>query len=164
MSDDFMDKINQLEKLAESLPVTEWYKIAAVNGAWAVISKTKPEAIIAITHLDEYGAKVGLDDKSATYIAAVNPAFILQLIARFKVLNNLYGEIFQEACELRDNLERLEKEADWLAEMQNYDIPHEQPTRCPKGKEAPFCGFVDCKQCWRDAARKAVDQMEEQDK
>lgn len=60
-----------------------------------------------------------------------------------------------QGLELLNMVERLEKEADWLAMAQQKGVDEDEPSRCPDGKEPPFCAFPTCKECWRYASKEA---------
>lgn len=53
-------------------------------------------------------------------------------------------------------IEHLEAQAQWLATAQNYGIDHEDPTRCPEGKEPPQDCCSACAECWLKAAKEAT--------
>lgn len=80
---------------------------------------------------------------------------------QYEQLKEKYKKIWDTSNEIMEKAEQLEKEANWLASAQNWDIPAEEPTRCPEGKIPPngCIGVHDCVKCWRDAARKAVEEQ-----
>ena len=84
--------------------------------------------------------------KDAQYIAANDPPTVIADI--------------DEILRLRAQVERLEKEADWLAEY-CWKKPEAEyhPVREMRG--GFYCGACphdhDCRKCWREAARKAVE-------
>lgn len=68
------------------------------------------------------------------HIAAANPAVVLELI---------------------EKIERLEEEANWLAkQLTKFDV-----IPCPE-HPCSRSGKNGCLQCWREAARKAVEEKE----
>lgn len=65
-----------------------------------------------------------------------------------RIITDLNG-----CCDIKDRqIERLEREADWLAEQLSRMIDD-----CPTAKAKSYCYKAPyCVDCWRDAARKAV--------
>lgn len=89
-----------------------------------------------------------LNPADAAHIAANDPPTVIADI--------------DEILRLREEMERLEKEADWLAEY-CWKKPEAEyhPVREMRG--GFYCGACphdhDCRKCWREAARKAVEEM-----
>lgn len=89
-----------------------------------------------------------LNPADASHIAANSPDVVMDDI--------------DEILRLRAQVERLEKEADWLAEY-CWKKPEAEyhPVREMRG--GFYCGTCphdhDCRKCWREAARKAVEEM-----
>lgn len=84
MNKDFWKRLYRLEELAGKIPVVEWYHISVGKDRHAVFSKNKPEAVIALTCLDEDGTKIGMGEKTSDYIAAANPTMVLEMIAEMR--------------------------------------------------------------------------------
>lgn len=67
-----------------------------------------------------------------------------------------------EILRLRAQVERLEKEADWLAEY-CWKKPEAEYHPLREMRGGFYCGTCphdhDCRKCWREAARKAVEEM-----
>lgn len=90
-----------------------------------------------------------LNPADASHIAANSPDVVMADI--------------DEILRLQAQVERLEKEADWLAEY-CWKKPEAEyhPVREMRG--GFYCGACphdhDCRKCWREAARKAVEEME----
>lgn len=93
------------------------------------------------------GEKVdpGLSGKLAAYIAAYHPGVTTALI--------------MEILRLRAEVERLNKEADYLAGViAAAYCAQESVTHCEKTEGLPLHKLRDaCASCWREAARKAVE-------
>ena len=89
-----------------------------------------------------------LNPADASHIAANSPDVVMADI--------------DEILRLQAQVERLEKEADWLAEY-CWKKPEAEyhPVREMRG--GFYCGACphdhDCRKCWREAARKAVEEM-----
>lgn len=84
--------------------------------------------------------------KDAQYIAANSPDVVMADI--------------DEILRLRAQVERLEKEADWLAEN-CWKKPEAEYHPLREMRGGFFCDACpydyDCRKCWREAARKAVE-------
>lgn len=84
-----------------------------------------------------------LDTHDAAHIAANSPGVVIATI--------------DELLRLREDNERLEKEADWLAlkawKKRDSEYIPEREHEC---LECPF--DHDCVKCWREAARRAVEE------
>ncbi len=84
--------------------------------------------------------------KDAQYIAANSPDVVMADI--------------DEILRLRAQVERLEKEADWLAEY-CWKKPEAEYHPLREMRGGFYCGTCphdhDCRKCWREAARKAVE-------
>lgn len=107
MNKELKDKVAMLKEAMEKISQVEWYSLCVGTDVYAVFAKSKPEAIVAITHTDEEGTKIGLGKNTAQYIAFANPATVLELIAE---------------------IEALEKEADWLAEQLADNVLYQDRT------------------------------------
>lgn len=83
---------------------------------------------------------------NALYIAANSPDVVMADI--------------DEILRLREQVERLEKEADWLAEY-CWKKPEAEYHPLREMRGGFYCGACpydyDCRKCWREAARKAVE-------
>lgn len=88
------------------------------------------------------------DDEDAAHIAANSPDVVMADI--------------DEILRLRAQVERLEKEADWLAEY-CWKKPEAEYHPLREMRGGFYCGTCphdhDCRKCWREAARKAVEEM-----
>lgn len=88
--------------------------------------------------------------KDAQYIAANDPPTVIADI--------------DEILRLRAQVERLEKEADWLAEY-CWKKPEAEYHPLREMRGGFYCGACphdhDCRKCWREAARKAVETSHE---
>ena len=95
---------------------------------------------------DSYGDTIGHIDKNsdAAFVAANDPTTVIATI----------GEIIR----LRGEVERLEKEADWLAEncWKKTDC-EDSPPRILRDGICYECSH-DCRKCWREAARRATEE------
>ena len=85
---------------------------------------------------------------NALYIAANSPDVVMDDI--------------DEIMRLRAQVERLEKEADWLAEY-CWKKPEAEYHPLREMRGGFYCGACphdhDCRKCWREAARKAVEEI-----
>lgn len=85
---------------------------------------------------------------NALYIAANSPDVVMDDI--------------DEILRLRAQVERLEKEADWLAEN-CWKKPEAEYHPLREMRGGFFCDACpydyDCRKCWREAARKAVEEV-----
>lgn len=86
----------------------------------------------------------GQSGKNAAFVAANDPTTVIATI----------GEIIR----LRGEVERLEKEADWLAEncWKKTDCEY-IPPRILRDGICYECSH-DCRKCWREAARRATEE------
>lgn len=121
-----------LRKKAEKINYPNWYATQDGWGREVVCNKRPPFECCNVATM----GPGEMEDVSSSYIAAANPAVILALI---------------------HHIEHLEKQTQWLATAQNYGIDHEDPTRCPKGKEPPQDCCSTCAECWLKAAKEATD-------
>lgn len=124
MNKDFWERIDRLEELTKKTTRSDWDIHVKGDNAYA-------------TNVDFHQVD------NLRYIAAANPAMILEMVEEIK---DLQSEIlaYQAGCNtvgcLREkDIRRLEREADWLAEKLEMNVPllHEDAG-------------------WREAARKAV--------
>ena len=84
-------------------------------------------------------------------------AEIERLRSDFARLQETALDLDKEAARAQKAETELEKQAEWLAKMQNYDIDDESPSRCPPKHMPPHdCFGGSCQNCWLNAARKAV--------
>lgn len=119
----------------------------ATPGPWEV---DKSEITSAVYVETSWGHLIcdSSDHGDAAHIAVSDPATVMADI--------------DEILRLRAQVERLEKEADWLAEY-CWKKPEAEyhPVREMRG--GFYCGTCphdhDCRKCWREAARKAVEEM-----
>ncbi len=89
----------------------------------------------------------GISGRNAAHIAANSPDVVMADI--------------DEILRLREQVERLEKEADWLAEY-CWKKPEAEYHPLREMRGGFYCGACphdhDCRKCWREAARKAVEE------
>lgn len=87
------------------------------------------------------------EESDAAHIAANSPDVVMADI--------------DEILRLRAQVERLEKEADWLAEY-CWKKPEAEYHPLREMRGGFYCGACphdhDCRKCWREAARKAVEK------
>ncbi len=87
--------------------------------------------------------------KDADYIAAVNPAVVLELVAELRAEREKYTNAVKA-------YKAVVQEGEWLA-FQVY----KPRRRCPPLQECDTDDIVtekDCQQCWLNAAREAVEK------
>lgn len=151
MDKNLQEKIARLKELAEK----------AMPGPWELDeTPTDIGTFYEIYSAEWMVADCEKDGASAAFIAAANPAMILELIAAIEKLSSKLIEEQKRSertennnIALRNKLIQLEKESEWLvAELGD-------------GLGWPPCGRV-CRDCnflcrcnhWREAARKAVSE------
>ena len=78
-------------------------------------------------------------ERNAAFVAAMNPVAVLELVT--------------ELLKTQDELRKAQAERDWLATR----IYHDGYLSCPGGKVRE-CQKVSCKNCWLEAASKAVEK------
>lgn len=156
------EKLAELKKLAEKLPIVEWYSMPVGVKRHAVFNKSRPESIVAISCTDMEGTLIGLGEKSAKYIAAANPETILALIAEIERLDknakiqtqfvNEYKRVAEIALggEIPSPLPgHISSKERWLAQDTYLDCPH-----CGGSGHIGDCeGFVP------DDLRKRIEEM-----
>lgn len=118
----------------------------ATPGPWEV---DKSEITSAVYVETDWGHLIcESDDEDAAHIAANSPGVVMADI--------------DEILRLRAQVERLEKEADWLAEY-CWKKPEAEYHPLREMRGGFYCGTCphdhDCRKCWREAARKAVEEM-----
>ena len=89
----------------------------------------------------------GISGRNAAHIAANSPDVVMADI--------------DEILRLREQVERLEKEADWLAEncWKKPEVEYHPLREMRGGFYCDACPYdYDCRKCWRAAARKAVEE------
>ena len=116
----------------------------ATPGPWEV---DKSEITSAVYVETDWGHLIcESDDEDAAHIAANSPDVVMADI--------------DEILRLRAQVERLEKEADWLAEY-CWKKPEAEYHPLREMRGGFYCGTCphdhDCRKCWREAARKAVE-------
>lgn len=92
----------------------------------------------------------GISGCNAAHIAANSPDVVMADI--------------DEILRLRAQVERLEKEADWLAEncWKKPEVEYHPLREMRGGFFCDACPYdYDCRKCWREAARKAVETSHE---
>lgn len=117
----------------------------ATPGPWEV---DKSEITSAVYVETSWGHLIcdSSDHGDAAHIAVSDPATVMADI--------------DEILRLREQVERLEKEADWLAEY-CWKKPEAEYHPLREMRGGFYCGACpydyDCRKCWREAARKAVE-------
>lgn len=162
MNKDFWERINKLEGLAGKATPGEWLISTSDGIDWGDLyittedrNKAEMQWIAtvddALFRADETQTDFQKEQNAnACYIAAANPAMVLEMIATFKGrLSFLEHELVEKDIELENTkveLKSLEKEADWLAE------------EVASVYKSEFEGTMDLLDAsgWREAARKAV--------
>ena len=141
-------KLNELNELAKKATPGPWFSIWVGDNMCSVSTDAQDDnKSIAIEPIAE---------NDAAYIAAANPQTILMLIEeieRLKKLDELWRYDYENMVAHADE---LDKEADWLAKMQQYDVLDDEPTRCPPNHVITKDCADSCEECWRKAARKAI--------
>lgn len=108
-------------------------RICAINGVYADVRWNMTEQ----------------QESNAAYIAAVNPAVVLELVAELRAEREKYANAVK-------SYKSVVQEAAWLA-FQVY----KPRRRCPPLQECDTDDIVtekDCQQCWLNAAREAVEK------
>ena len=117
----------------------------ATPGPWEV---DKSEITSAVYVETSWGHLIcdSSDHGDAAHIAVSDPATVMADI--------------DEILRLREQVEWLEKEADWLAEY-CWKKPEAEYHPLREMRGGFYCGACpydyDCRKCWREAARKAVE-------
>lgn len=145
-------------RTTESLLARRALAEKAAKGDWYMFRLTHPSdhfnvrasfSAANVEQICQCNAPTDANQANATHIAANSPDVVMDDI--------------NEILRLRAQVERLEKEADWLAEY-CWKKPEAEyhPVREMRG--GFYCGACphdhDCRKCWREAARKAVEEME----
>lgn len=152
-------KLDELEALAEEATPNEWivYREPHLVNEIQITTVTRKMhgktgiAEIPQAHLDYNGRFLHEQKANAKYIAAANPAMVLEMIAEIK--------------SLRQENERLNAEADWLANNVEFGCPDEVD---PEAWWYEICKHDDCKgqkedvgACWRRAAQRWLTMQKE---
>ena len=143
MNKDFWERIDRLEELAEKATQGEWV-ISTDDGIdWGNLYVTTEDRhyadMVEIAQVDNAFLRTDEihtdfqkeQNANACYIAAANPLMIKEMIAELRM---------------------LEKEVDWLAKEMG-ECNKENSTEC----SYPF-QYEMCSVCWRETARKAVEE------
>lgn len=135
-------------RTTESLLARRALAEKATPGPWEV---DKSEITSAVYVETDWGHLIcESDDEDAAHIAANSPGVVMADI--------------DEILRLRAQVERLEKEADWLAEN-CWKKPEAEYHPLMEMRGGFFCAACphdyDCRKCWREAARKAVESSHE---
>ncbi len=132
-------------RTTESLLARRALAEKATPGPWEV---DKSEITSAVYVETSWGHLIcdSSDHGDAAHIAVSDPATVMADI--------------DEILRLREQVERLEKEADWLAEY-CWKKPEAEYHPLREMRGGFYCGACpydyDCRKCWREAARKAVE-------
>ena len=146
----------------------------ATPGPWEV---DKSEITSAVYVETDWGHLIcESDDEDAAHIAANSPDVVMADIDEILRLRAEVEFWRQETQDVRENFERtlqcerdktdrLEREADWLAEQLSYSCSFTGEHNCGIPKPCPKtygCGCLDVEaEEWREAARKAVEENHE---
>ena len=134
--------------LAEKATPGPWGQVIA--GLERVVIDSKGTVICTVCLDEDFSDKETERQVLANlyYIAVNSPAIVMADI--------------DEILRLRAQVERLEKEADWLAEY-CWKKPEAEYHPLREMRGGFYCGACphdhDCRKCWREAARKAVEEM-----
>ena len=123
-------KFNVLPELAKKATPGPWFCLWVGDNMCAVSTDAQDD--------NKYIAIEPIAENDAAYIAAANPQTIQELIT--------------------EN-ERLEKQVTWLAKMQQHDVLDDEPTRCPPNHVITKDCADSCEECWRKAAKGAVEEQ-----
>ncbi len=142
----------------------------ATPGPWEV---DKSEITSAVYVETDWGHLIcESDDEDAAHIAANSPDVVMADIDEILRLRAEVEFWRQETQDVRENFERtlqcernktdrLEREADWLAEY-CWKKPEAEYHPLREMRGGFYCGACphdhDCRKCWREAARKAVEE------
>lgn len=132
--------------LAEKATPGPWGQVIA--GLERVVIDSKGTVICTVCLDEDFSDKETERQVLANlyYIAVNSPAIVMADI--------------DEILRLRAQVERLEKEADWLAEY-CWKKPEAEYHPLREMRGGFYCGACphdhDCRKCWREAARKAVE-------
>lgn len=132
---------------------------AATPGPWVNTAGYKIKVASTGTHCasawERYTYEPGKEITSekaqanAAFIAAANPATVLELIAELRAEREKYTNAVKA-------YKAAVQEGEWLA----YQV-HKQRRRCPPLQSCDTDDIVtenDCQQCWLNAAREAVEE------
>lgn len=132
--------------LAEKATPGPWGQVIA--GLERVVIDSKGTVVCTVCLDEDFSDKETERQVLANlyYIAVNSPAIVMADI--------------DEILRLRAQVERLEKEADWLAEY-CWKKPEAEYHPLREMRGGFYCGACpydyDCRKCWREAARKAVE-------
>ena len=133
-------------ELAEEATPGPWGQVIA--GLERVVIDSKGTVVCTVCLDEDFSDKETERQVLANlyYIAVNSPAIVMADI--------------DEILRLRAQVERLEKEADWLAEY-CWKKPEAEYHPLREMRGGFYCGTCphdhDCRKCWREAARKAVE-------
>lgn len=144
-------------RTTESLLARRALAEKAAKGDWYMFRLTHPSdhfnvrasfSAANVEQICQCNAPTDANQANATHIAANSPDVVMDDI--------------NEILRLRAQVERLEKEADWLAEY-CWKKPEAEYHPLREMRGGFYCGTCphdhDCRKCWREAARKAVEEM-----
>ncbi len=146
----------------------------ATPGPWELTGIPSVTDILSIGACRLIGSPYKIQD--AAYIAAAHPSVMLALLSRIEDLEKIVaGSLYGLYAEAHARAERLEKEADWLAENLEYACFNKDDGSgcftcnqlCPELvnelKMKNRDGIKTCRGAtqygWREAARKAVEEQ-----
>lgn len=133
-------------ELAEEATPGPWGQVIA--GLERVVIDSKGTVVCTVCLDEDFSDKETERQVLANlyYIAVNSPAIVMADI--------------DEILRLRAQVERLEKEADWLAEYcwKKPEVEYHPLREMRGGFFCDACPYdYDCRKCWREAARKAVE-------
>ena len=144
-------------RTTESLLARRALAEKAAKGDWYMFRLTHPSdhfnvrasfSAANVEQICQCNAPTDANQANATHIAANSPDVVMDDI--------------DEILRLRAQVERLEKEADWLAEY-CWKKPEAEYHPLREMRGGFYCGACphdhDCRKCWREAASKAVEEM-----
>lgn len=162
--------MTQTDRTTESLLSRRALAEKATPGPWEV---DKSEITSAVYVETSWGHLIcdSSDHGDAAHIAVSDPATVMADIAEILRLRAEVEFWRQETQDVRENFartlqcerdktDRLEREADWLAEY-CWKKPEAEYHPLREMRGGFYCGACphdhDCRKCWREAARKAVE-------
>ncbi len=131
----------------------------ATKGDWYMVRLTHPSdhfnvrasfSAANVEQICQCNAPTDANKANAAHIATNSPDVVMADI--------------DEILRLRAQVERLEKEADWLAEncWKKPEVEYHPLREMRGGFFCDACPYdYDCRKCWREAARKAVEENHE---
>lgn len=174
--DDCLQSPDDAAYIAAANPQTMLAMIAKIEELEKDNANLSEYLLGASNNLDLYGKAINwiclaLGIKTPTPIDFFFKDGARPIIERIKDINLDMREMQNYAAKDREEINKLEKEADWLAEQLSYlanrlfsDANGNLVSSCPENASyKPVFDCVaehgSCKDCWRQAARKAVEEQ-----